>query len=165
MVAVSNAETENLNKLSGSFVDLCQEFANWMLPYLMHFYFTLHKKKEKKKWFILRVSWENIVSEKKKSLLKVWESFYLHFPFSFDRRTFDLEHSDKNSLFFFFFPLSEHKCPVDEREQLEETLPLILGLILGLVIVVTLVIYHIHHKMTANQVQIPRDRSQYKHMG
>ncbi|ELK03964.1 hypothetical protein PAL_GLEAN10024068 [Pteropus alecto] len=59
----------------------------------------------------------------------------------------------------------EHKCPVDEREQLEETLPLILGLILGLVIVVTLVIYHIHHKMTANQVQIPRDRSQYKHMG
>ncbi|KAF5924929.1 hypothetical protein HPG69_008603 [Diceros bicornis minor] len=29
----------------------------------------------------------------------------------------------------------EHKCPVDEREQLEETLPLILGLILGLVIV------------------------------
>lgn len=48
MVAVSNAETENLNKLSGSFVDLCQEFANWMLPYLMHFYFTLHKKKKKK---------------------------------------------------------------------------------------------------------------------
>uniref|UniRef100_A0A667G9I4 Lysosome-associated membrane glycoprotein 5 n=1 Tax=Lynx canadensis TaxID=61383 RepID=A0A667G9I4_LYNCA len=59
----------------------------------------------------------------------------------------------------------EHKCPVDEREQLEETLPLILGLILGLVIVVTLAIYHIHHKMTANQVQIPRDQSQYKHMG
>ncbi|XP_005380924.1 PREDICTED: lysosome-associated membrane glycoprotein 5 [Chinchilla lanigera] len=59
----------------------------------------------------------------------------------------------------------EHKCPVDEREQLEETLPLVLGLILGLIIVVTLVIYHIHHKMTANQVQIPRDRSQYKHMG
>ncbi|XP_020841507.1 lysosome-associated membrane glycoprotein 5 [Phascolarctos cinereus] len=59
----------------------------------------------------------------------------------------------------------EHKCPVDEREQLEETLPLILGLILGLVIVITLTIYHIHHKLTANQVQIPRDRSQYKHMG
>ncbi|PNI62563.1 LAMP5 isoform 1 [Pan troglodytes] len=59
----------------------------------------------------------------------------------------------------------EHKCPVDEREQLEETLPLILGLILGLVIMVTLAIYHVHHKMTANQVQIPRDRSQYKHMG
>lgn len=33
------------------------------------------------------------------------------------------------------------------------------------IIVVTLVIYHIHHKMTANQGQIPRDRSQYKHMG
>nr|XP_004610985.1 unnamed protein product [Sorex araneus] len=59
----------------------------------------------------------------------------------------------------------EHKCPVDEREQLEETLPLILGIILGLVIVVTLAIYHVHLKMTANQVQIPRDRSQYKHMG
>ncbi|XP_037376978.1 lysosome-associated membrane glycoprotein 5 isoform X2 [Talpa occidentalis] len=59
----------------------------------------------------------------------------------------------------------EHKCPVDEREQLEETLPLILGLILGLVIVVTLALYHVHLKMTANQVQIPRDRSQYKHMG
>ncbi|KFW02379.1 Lysosome-associated membrane glycoprotein 5, partial [Fulmarus glacialis] len=59
----------------------------------------------------------------------------------------------------------EHKCPVDQREQLEETLPLILGLILGLVIVITLCVYHIHHKLTANQVRIPRDRSQYKHMG
>ncbi|NWV19914.1 LAMP5 protein, partial [Origma solitaria] len=59
----------------------------------------------------------------------------------------------------------EHKCPVDQREQLEETLPLILGLILGLVIVITLGIYHIHHKLTPSQVQIPRDRSQYKHMG
>uniref|UniRef100_A0A8C0UP31 Lysosome-associated membrane glycoprotein 5 n=1 Tax=Cyanistes caeruleus TaxID=156563 RepID=A0A8C0UP31_CYACU len=59
----------------------------------------------------------------------------------------------------------EHKCPVDQREQLEETLPLILGLILGLVIVITLGIYHVHHKLTASQVQIPRDRSQYKHMG
>ncbi|EPQ12960.1 hypothetical protein D623_10032303 [Myotis brandtii] len=48
----------------------------------------------------------------------------------------------------------EHKCQVDEQEQLEETLPLILGLILGLVIVVTLVIYHIHHKMTANQLAV-----------
>ncbi|XP_053141854.1 lysosome-associated membrane glycoprotein 5 [Hemicordylus capensis] len=59
----------------------------------------------------------------------------------------------------------EHKCPVDQREQLEETLPLVLGLILGLVIVITLGVYHIHLKMTANQVQIPRDRSEYKHMG
>uniref|UniRef100_A0A8D2J751 Lysosome-associated membrane glycoprotein 5 n=1 Tax=Varanus komodoensis TaxID=61221 RepID=A0A8D2J751_VARKO len=58
-----------------------------------------------------------------------------------------------------------HKCPVDQREQLEETLPLVLGLILGLVIVITLGVYHIHLKMTANQVQIPRDRSEYKHMG
>ncbi|XP_015282726.1 PREDICTED: lysosome-associated membrane glycoprotein 5 [Gekko japonicus] len=60
----------------------------------------------------------------------------------------------------------EHKCPVDQREQLEETLPLILGLILGLVIVITLGIYHVHLKMTAtSQVPIPRDRSEYKHMG
>uniref|UniRef100_A0A8D0HAX8 Lysosome-associated membrane glycoprotein 5 n=1 Tax=Sphenodon punctatus TaxID=8508 RepID=A0A8D0HAX8_SPHPU len=59
----------------------------------------------------------------------------------------------------------EHKCPVDQREQLEETLPLILCLILGLIIVITLCVYHIHHKMTASQAQIPRDRSQYKHMG
>ncbi|XP_042301047.1 lysosome-associated membrane glycoprotein 5 [Sceloporus undulatus] len=59
----------------------------------------------------------------------------------------------------------EHKCTVDEQEQLEETLPLVLGLILGLVIVITLGVYHLHLKMTANQVQIPRDRSEYKHMG
>ncbi|XP_077170793.1 lysosome-associated membrane glycoprotein 5 isoform X2 [Paroedura picta] len=60
----------------------------------------------------------------------------------------------------------EHKCPVDQREQLEETLPLVLGLILGLAIVTILGIYHVHLKMTAaSQVQIPRDRSEYKHMG
>lgn len=104
--------------------------------------------------------------EKKKSSQRFLErDFYLHFPFSFGRRTYDLVPFDRISLLLFFFPISEHKCPVDEREQLEETLPLILGLILGLVIVVTLAIYHIHQKMTANQVQIPRDRSQYKHMG
>ncbi|KAI1240372.1 Lysosome-associated membrane glycoprotein 5, partial [Lamprotornis superbus] len=50
----------------------------------------------------------------------------------------------------------EHKCPVDQREQLEETLPLILGLILGLVIVITLGIYHIHHKLTASQAVLAR---------
>lgn len=93
------------------------------------------------------------------------KSFHLHFSFCFDRRAYDLKCFDRSWFLFFFFPISEHKCPVDEREQLEETLPLILGLILGLVIVVTLAIYHIHHKMTANQVQIPRDQSQYKHMG
>ncbi|XP_069464401.1 lysosome-associated membrane glycoprotein 5 [Ambystoma mexicanum] len=59
----------------------------------------------------------------------------------------------------------EYKCPVDQREQLEETLPLILGLVLGLVIVITLAVYHIHHKLTANQVHVPQDRSDYKHMG
>ncbi|XP_018422252.1 PREDICTED: lysosome-associated membrane glycoprotein 5 [Nanorana parkeri] len=59
----------------------------------------------------------------------------------------------------------EYKCLTDQRKQLEETLPLILGLILGLAIVIILAVYHIHHKMTANQVQIPQDRSLYKHMG
>uniref|UniRef100_UPI00398E3D9D lysosome-associated membrane glycoprotein 5 n=1 Tax=Pristiophorus japonicus TaxID=55135 RepID=UPI00398E3D9D len=56
-------------------------------------------------------------------------------------------------------------CVVDQQEQLEETLPLILGLTLGLLIVVILSVYHIHHKLTAtSQVQLPRDRSEYKHM-
>ncbi|XP_029452634.1 lysosome-associated membrane glycoprotein 5 [Rhinatrema bivittatum] len=64
-----------------------------------------------------------------------------------------------------FFFSEEYKCPVDQREQLEETLPLILGLILGLAIVLTISIYHIHQKLTASQVQLPRDRSEYKHMG
>uniref|UniRef100_A0A2I3HU72 Lysosomal associated membrane protein family member 5 n=1 Tax=Nomascus leucogenys TaxID=61853 RepID=A0A2I3HU72_NOMLE len=41
----------------------------------------------------------------------------------------------------------------------------IMGLIMGLVIVVTLASSQVHHKMTSNQVQISRDRSQYKHMG
>ncbi|XP_067901828.1 lysosome-associated membrane glycoprotein 5 [Heterodontus francisci] len=56
-------------------------------------------------------------------------------------------------------------CVVDQQEQLEETLPLILGLTLGLLIVVILSVYHIHHKLTAtSQVPIPRDRAEYKHM-
>ncbi|XP_063774640.1 lysosome-associated membrane glycoprotein 5 isoform X2 [Pseudophryne corroboree] len=59
----------------------------------------------------------------------------------------------------------EYKCLTDQRKQLEETLPLILGIILGLAIVIILAVYHVHHKMTSNQVQIPRDRSLYKHMG
>ncbi|XP_056423829.1 lysosome-associated membrane glycoprotein 5 [Hyla sarda] len=59
----------------------------------------------------------------------------------------------------------EYRCLTDQRKQLEETLPLILGLTLGVAIVIILAVYHVHHKMTANQVQIPRDRSLYKHMG
>uniref|UniRef100_A0A8C5QT30 Lysosome-associated membrane glycoprotein 5 n=1 Tax=Leptobrachium leishanense TaxID=445787 RepID=A0A8C5QT30_9ANUR len=59
----------------------------------------------------------------------------------------------------------DYKCATDQRKQLEEMLPLILGITLGLAIVIILAVYHIHHKMTANQVQIPRDRSLYKHMG
>lgn len=59
----------------------------------------------------------------------------------------------------------EYKCLTDQRKQLEETLPLILGLTLGVAILIILAVYHVHHKMTANQVQIPRDRSLYKHMG
>ncbi|XP_023655211.1 lysosome-associated membrane glycoprotein 5 [Paramormyrops kingsleyae] len=57
-----------------------------------------------------------------------------------------------------------YKCLSDQREQLEETLPLILGVILGLIIVITLSVYHVHLKMTANQPQLPRDRSMYKNM-
>ncbi|XP_036406215.1 lysosome-associated membrane glycoprotein 5 [Megalops cyprinoides] len=63
------------------------------------------------------------------------------------------------------FTFSEaYKCITDQREQLEETLPLILGIILGLVIVITLSVYHVHLKMTAHQPQLPRDRSLYKNM-
>ncbi|XP_064196854.1 lysosome-associated membrane glycoprotein 5 [Anguilla rostrata] len=57
-----------------------------------------------------------------------------------------------------------YKCITDQREQLEETLPLILGVILGLIIVITLSVYHVHLKMTAQQPQLPRDRSLYKNM-
>ncbi|PWA27497.1 hypothetical protein CCH79_00000166 [Gambusia affinis] len=57
-----------------------------------------------------------------------------------------------------------YKCITDQREHLEEILPLILGLILGLIIIFTLTIYHFHLKLTANQPQLPRDRSMYKNM-
>ncbi|XP_016889057.1 lysosome-associated membrane glycoprotein 5 isoform X2 [Cynoglossus semilaevis] len=57
-----------------------------------------------------------------------------------------------------------YKCITDQRERLEEILPLILGLILGLVIVIMLTIYHFHLKLTATQPQLPRDRSMYKNM-
>ncbi|XP_054900258.1 lysosome-associated membrane glycoprotein 5 isoform X2 [Poeciliopsis prolifica] len=57
-----------------------------------------------------------------------------------------------------------YKCITDQREHLEEILPLILGLILGLIIIITLTIYHFHLKLTANQPQLPRDRSMYKNM-
>ncbi|XP_030628863.1 lysosome-associated membrane glycoprotein 5 [Chanos chanos] len=63
------------------------------------------------------------------------------------------------------FVFSEtYKCITDQREQLEETLPLVLGLILGLIIVITLTVYHFHLKLTATQPQLPRDRSLYKNM-
>ncbi|XP_026888603.2 lysosome-associated membrane glycoprotein 5 isoform X2 [Electrophorus electricus] len=63
------------------------------------------------------------------------------------------------------FVFSEpYKCMTDQREQLEETLPLVLGLILGLIIVITVTIYHFHLKLTAPQSQLPRDRSLYKNM-
>ncbi|KAJ8355429.1 hypothetical protein SKAU_G00182230 [Synaphobranchus kaupii] len=63
---------------------------------------------------------------------------------------------------FTFGPV--YKCITDQREQLEETLPLILGVILALIIVITLSVYHVHLKMTAQQPQLPRDRSLYKNM-
>ncbi|XP_053315493.1 lysosome-associated membrane glycoprotein 5 isoform X2 [Spea bombifrons] len=59
----------------------------------------------------------------------------------------------------------DYRCQTDQRKQLEESLPVILGITLGVAIVIILAVYHIHHKMTANQVQLPRDRSLYKHMG
>uniref|UniRef100_A0A3B1J900 Lysosome-associated membrane glycoprotein 5 n=1 Tax=Astyanax mexicanus TaxID=7994 RepID=A0A3B1J900_ASTMX len=63
------------------------------------------------------------------------------------------------------FVFSEpYKCITDQRERLEETLPLVLGLILALIIVITITIYHFHLKLTAQQPQLPRDRSLYKNM-
>ncbi|KAI3363785.1 hypothetical protein L3Q82_001393 [Scortum barcoo] len=63
------------------------------------------------------------------------------------------------------FMFSEpYKCITDQRERLEETLPLILGFILALIIVITLTVYHFHLKLTATQPQLPRDRSMYKNM-
>ncbi|XP_063078552.1 lysosome-associated membrane glycoprotein 5 [Engraulis encrasicolus] len=68
---------------------------------------------------------------------------------------------DINSDFMF----SEvYKCITDQHEQLEETLPLVLGLILALIIVLTLSIYHFHLKLTAQEPQLPRDRTMYKNM-
>ncbi|XP_054617435.1 lysosome-associated membrane glycoprotein 5 [Dunckerocampus dactyliophorus] len=69
---------------------------------------------------------------------------------------------DMTSDFVFSEP---YKCMTDQRERLEETLPLILGLILALIIVITLTVYHFHLKLTAaSQPQLPRDRSMYKNM-
>ncbi|XP_061602624.1 lysosome-associated membrane glycoprotein 5 [Cololabis saira] len=63
------------------------------------------------------------------------------------------------------FMFSEpYKCITDQRERLEETLPLVLGVILGLIIIITVTIYHFHLKLTAAQPQLPRDRSMYKNM-
>lgn len=65
----------------------------------------------------------------------------------------------------FLLPLlTAYQCITDQRERLEETLPLILGLILALIIVITLTVYHFHLKLTASQPQLPRDRSMYKNM-
>uniref|UniRef100_A0A8B9JRY5 Lysosomal associated membrane protein family member 5 n=1 Tax=Astyanax mexicanus TaxID=7994 RepID=A0A8B9JRY5_ASTMX len=61
-------------------------------------------------------------------------------------------------------PDTAYKCITDQRERLEETLPLVLGLILALIIVITITIYHFHLKLTAQQPQLPRDRSLYKNM-
>ncbi|XP_051909504.1 lysosome-associated membrane glycoprotein 5 [Hippocampus zosterae] len=65
------------------------------------------------------------------------------------------------------FVFSEpYKCITDQRERLEETLPLILGFILALIIIITLTIYHFHLKLSASNTppQLPRDRSMYKNM-
>lgn len=60
--------------------------------------------------------------------------------------------------------LAAYKCITDQREQLEQMLPLVLGLILGLIIVLTISVYHFHQKLSAQQPQLPRDRSLYKNM-
>lgn len=71
----------------------------------------------------------------------------------------------KQQLTVFIIPLvAAYKCITDQRERLEETLPLILGFILALIIVITLTIYHFHLKLTASQPQLPRDRTMYKNM-
>ncbi|KAM9778646.1 lysosome-associated membrane glycoprotein 5 [Syngnathus typhle] len=65
------------------------------------------------------------------------------------------------------FVFSEpYKCMTDQRERLEETLPLILGFILALIIILTLTVYHFHLKLSASSTppQLPRDRSMYKNM-
>ena len=68
-------------------------------------------------------------------------------------------------LIVFIIPLSAaYKCITDQRERLEETLPLILSFILALIIVITVVVYHFHLKLTAVQPVLPRDRSMYKNM-
>ncbi|XP_016304309.1 lysosome-associated membrane glycoprotein 5 [Sinocyclocheilus anshuiensis] len=64
-----------------------------------------------------------------------------------------------------FSPPAAFKCITDQREQLEQMLPLVLGLILGLIIVITISVYHFHLKLSAaQQPQLPRDRSLYKNM-
>ncbi|CAL9691981.1 unnamed protein product [Knipowitschia caucasica] len=69
---------------------------------------------------------------------------------------------DLSSDFVFSEP---YKCITDQRERLEETLPIVLGVILALIIVITLVIYHFHLKLsTPPPPQLPRDRSLYKNM-
>lgn len=74
--------------------------------------------------------------------------------------TLSPDHADSS----FLPPYTAYKCITDQRERLEETLPLILGFILALIIVITLTVYHFHLKMTASQPQLPRDRSMYKNM-
>lgn len=68
---------------------------------------------------------------------------------------------DISSDFVFSEP---YKCITDQREQLEQMLPLVLGLILGLIIVIIISVYHFHLKLSAQQPQLPRDRSLYKNM-
>ncbi|KAI5090609.1 lysosome-associated membrane glycoprotein 5 precursor [Silurus meridionalis] len=71
---------------------------------------------------------------------------------------------DTSETTHFINAYNPYKCLTDQRERLEETLPLVLGLILGFIIVITITIYHFHLKMTAQQPQLPCDRSLYKHM-
>ncbi|XP_078714479.1 lysosome-associated membrane glycoprotein 5 [Lampetra fluviatilis] len=57
----------------------------------------------------------------------------------------------------------ESQCTVDQRESLEETLPLALGLALGLIIVVIIGVYHLQHRLSGS-AQPQQDRANYKEM-
>lgn len=74
------------------------------------------------------------------------------------------EYTNGSALTLLSYSNTAYKCITDQRERLEEALPLVLGLILGLIIVITVTVYHFHLKLTAHQPQLPRDRSLYKNM-
>ncbi|KAG8011175.1 Lysosome-associated membrane glycoprotein 5 [Nibea albiflora] len=93
------------------------------------------------------------------------QPFDIASDFMFSEQPVSVMFNHLTVLTLFIVPLlAAYKCITDQRERLEETLPLILGFILALIIVITLTVYHFHLKLTATQPQLPRDRSMYKNM-